>query len=198
MSDTATSLPLTEAAFFDLIAGRPGRYELHDGEMYAMAGGSEAHALIGTNTLTALSELARRRGCRTYGGDFYIRPPERGAGDSALSPDAWVRCGPVVPTSHSASDPVVVVEVLSPSTMVFDRGDKLERYFTVPSLQHVLLLYQHAMRAELWTRTPREDGDDQWLVTHHEDPAGHIPLAALDGSLALADLYLGLELTAAP
>jgi Uma2 family endonuclease len=197
MSDTATRLPLTEAAFFDLIAGRPGRYELHDGEMYAKAGGSRAHALIGARTLRALGPLADARGCEAYGPDYYVRV-ESGAATSLVSPDAWVRCGAAPNESQAASDPVVVVEVLSPSTMVFDRGDKLARYFTIPSLQHVLLLYQHAMRAELWTRTPREDGDDQWLVTHHEDPAGHIPLAALDGSIALADLYLGLELTVAP
>ena len=194
MTDVAATAPLDEDSFFELIATREGRFELHDGVIYAMAGGTRAHALISSRALRALGNLADRRGCEAYGPDFYIGITNA-HGRDLVSPDAWVRCGPSDPQARSADDPVVVVEVLSPSTMAFDRGGKLELYFSIPSLQHVLLVYQHAMRVELWSRTPREGREDSWEVTHHEDPAGDIPLAALEGTIPLRGLYEGLDLT---
>lgn len=195
MSDTAATTPLDEDSFFELIATREGRFELHDGVIYAMAGGSLAHAGISSNALVLLAALARPRGCQTFGPDLHVRTNLQGDTRLVL-PDAWVRCGPSDPQARSVDDPVVVVEVLSPSTMTFDRGGKLELYFAVPSLQHVLLVYQHAIRVELWTRTPRAGQDDRWVVTHHEDPAADIPIAALDGAIPLRALYEGLDLTA--
>lgn len=195
MTDVASTAPLDEASFFELIATRDGRFELHDGVIYAMAGGSQAHAAISANALVALAGLARPKGCTVLGPDFHVRA---GFQDDVrlVLPDAWVRCGPSDPQARSADDPVVVVEVLSPSTMAFDRGGKLELYFSIPSLQHVLLVYQHAMRVELWTRTPREGREDTWQVTHHEDPDGDIPIAALQGAIELRSLYEGLDLAA--
>lgn len=195
MSDAAATTPLDEDSFFELIATREGRFELHGGVIFAMAGGTRAHALISSRALRALGALADARGCEAFGPDFYVAI-DGDTGRDLVSPDAWVRCGPSDPQARSADDPVVVVEVLSPSTMTFDRGGKLELYFVVPSLQHVLLVYQHAIRVELWTRTPRARQDDRWVVTHHEDPAADIPIAALDGAIPLRALYEGLDLTA--
>jgi len=66
---------------------------------------------------------------------------------AAFEPDVVIRCGPTNPRSRAATDPVVVFEVLSPSTMRYDRGTKLERYREIASLKQIVLVYQDS----IWT-----------------------------------------------
>ncbi len=138
------TLPTSDHLDFDAFIAAYGekdvRYEMYDGEVFAMAGGSENHSLVGGNAFSALRSRSKPRGCQTHGPDLYVRPDDDNR--SAISPDVFVRCGPPIPKDqYYASDPVVIVEVLSPSTMYFDRGAKLHRYFKFASLQHVIILY---------------------------------------------------------
>jgi Uma2 family endonuclease len=177
------------------------RYEMYDGEVFAMAGGSPNHSLVSVSTLVALRARARPRGCETHGPDLYVRPDDDNR--SAMSPDAYVRCGPPLPQSQRyVSDPLVVVEVLSPSTMQFDRGAKLQRYFNFPSLQHVILLYQDEYRAEMWTRPPEGsvetdvDGNLLWTHTVANGLTSSLAISALDAAIGLDEFYDGVTIAA--
>ena len=106
--------------------------------------------------------------------------------DFAVIPDVVVRCGPPVPGGY-ATDPILVAEVLSPSTMINDRGRKLDFYRTIGSMRTILIVYQAEIRVESWQR----DGDEwRWLVL--KDRSAFLPLPELDGKLRLADVYEGL------
>jgi len=87
-------------------------------------------------------------GCRTFAGGMLVRKPDQD--DMATAPDVVVRCGPPLGSLRFIEDPVVVVEVLSPSTMDEDRGSKLMFYKSLPTLRHVALVYQDEWRIEAW------------------------------------------------
>jgi Uma2 family endonuclease len=201
-----TTLPTIENLDFDAFIAAYGekdvRYEMYDGEVFAMSGGSENHSLITVNAIVTLKQIAKKRGCQTHGPDLYVRPDDDNR--SAMSPDAYVRCGPPLPPDQRfASDPFIVVEVLSPSTMEFDRGDKLRRYQKFPSLQHVIILYQDEYRAEMWTRPAQGatetdiDGNLLWNRTVASGLASSLTLSALDDEvIGLDEFYDGVALAA--
>ena len=187
-------------AFIAAYAEKGVRYELYNGEVFAMSGGSENHSLITVATLIALRLRAKPLGCQTHGPDLYVRPEDDNR--SAMSPDVYVRCGPPIPRGqYYASDPLVIVEVLSPSTMRFDRGEKLRRYQDFPSLEHVILLYQDEYRAEMWTRPPEGstatdvDGNLLWTHVVANGLVSSLTIAALgDEAIGLEEFYDGVEL----
>lgn len=177
------------------------RYEMYDGQVLAMLGGTPDQGHIGGNAAYAIRQRAHPRGCTTFGSDVYLRPDDDDK--SAMLPDAFVRCGPPVPKSQRyIGDPVVVVEVLSPSTMEFDRGAKLHRYFKFASLQHVIILYQDEYRAEMWTRPPEGatetdvDGNLLWTRTVANGLGSGLEIAALGNTIGLDEFYDGVELAA--
>ena len=118
-----------------------------------------------------------------YTTDLRIRVRATGL---ATYPDVSVICGrldldPEDPKRHTAVNPSLLVEVLSPSTEDYDRGEKLEHYKQIPSLEEVLLVHHDERKITAWRRTgPR------WTAT--ELAEGAIPLA-IGVELALADVY---------
>jgi Uma2 family endonuclease len=201
----SSTLPTTEHLDFDAFILAYGekdvRYEMYDGEVFAMAGGSPNHSLVSIAAILALRSRAKARGCETHGADLYVRPEDDNK--SAMSPDAYVRCGPKMPQSQRyVTDPLVIIEVLSPSTMQFDRGAKLQRYFKFDSLEHVILLYQNEYRAEMWTRPPEGsvdtdvDGNLLWTHTVANGLRGSLTIDALGDSIGLTEFYDGVELAA--
>ena len=187
-------------AFIAAYGEKDVRYEMYDGDVFSMSGGSENHSLITVSALIALRLRARPRGCQTHGPDLYVR--SEADNRSAMSPDVYVRCGPPIPGGqYYANDPLVIVEVLSPSTMRFDRGEKLRRYQDFPSLQHVILLYQDEYRAEMWTRPPEGatetdfKGNLLWTHVVANGLASSLTVKAFDDEIiGLVEFYDGIEL----
>jgi Uma2 family endonuclease len=201
----SSTLPTVEHQDFDAFILAYGetdvRYEMYDGEVFAMAGGSPNHGEISLNAAIALRSRAKPKGCKTYGPDVYVRPED--GNHSAMSPDAYVRCGPPLPDGQRfVTDPIVIVEVLSPSTMAFDRGAKLQRYFNITSVQHVIHLYQDEYRAEMWTRPPEGavdtdvDGNLLWTRSVANGLASSLTIDALGDIFSLAEFYDGVALAA--
>ncbi len=89
-------------------------------------------------------------------------------------------------------NPSLLVEVLSPSTEAYDRGDKWAHYQLVPSLRHYLLVSQDRVRVECYTRLP---GAGSWRLEVCSDLEGTIRLEHLRAELSLAEVYLGIDLT---
>jgi Uma2 family endonuclease len=159
------------------------RHEFFDGEIYAMAGGPPEHAAICTNVGTALNVQLRGRGCRVHSSDLLIRVLETGL---ATYPDVTVVCerAELDPANRNAiTNPVVVVEVLSPGTAEYDRGEKLAHYQRIPALREVVLVAHDERLIEVWRR---EDGG-AWIRS--EARSGSIRLASIDCTLEVADVY---------
>ena len=173
------------AAFMAYIQPFPGheRWELLDGEVVLMAPQSERHQGVVGNILAKCRTLARKSGCRAYPGLGVLNDR---IDDYAPIPDVVVRCGPLVSGGY-ITDPVLVAEILSPSTAANDRGRKLEFYLTIDSLKTILLVYPNERRVEHWSRS-----GNGWVDGITQGTTGDVPLAALDGQMTLDEVYADL------
>ncbi len=138
MAETSP-LDMTVDEFLAWAEGRPGRYELDRGRVFAMSPERIGHIRAKTAVRNALAAAIDRAGlsCEALSDGATVRVDA----STAYEPDALVYCGP--PLSRDAievPDPVIVVEVLSPSTGRYDGQDKLAGYFTLPSLHHYLIV----------------------------------------------------------
>jgi Uma2 family endonuclease len=146
-----------------------GRYELDNGTVVAMAPERASHAVAKRDALIALHTAIGASGlpCQALPDGMAVRVNDR----TVYEPDALVRCGPPLPgAAIEVVDPVIVVEVVSPSSRGIDRGVKLAGYFSLPSLRHYLIV----------------DTDRQLVLHHRRDAEGLIGVRILrDGPLAL-------------
>jgi Uma2 family endonuclease len=156
----------------------PGRYELFRGEIYPMSPETALHAEIkgAIHTALVLGLRERRLPCRAMPDGMTVRIDET----TAYEPDALVYCGEkLAPTAIEVPNPIVVVEVLSPSTKRLDLGVKLAGYFRLPSLEHYLII-----------------DPNQPSVIHHSRGTGDTILTRIvtDGSIILDPPGLELSL----
>lgn len=146
--------PFTFDAYVELEEASPIRHEFLDGHVWAMAGGSPEHAAIAANLVRLLGAALLDRRCRVYTSDLRIRVLETGLG---TYPDASVVCDrleldPADAKGHTAVNPTLLVEVLSPTTEAYDRGEKLAHYKRIPSLREVMFVAHDERRVDLWRR----------------------------------------------
>jgi Uma2 family endonuclease len=169
--------------------------EYHGGEVLAMSGGTIDHSRIIRNLSGELRTLLRGKPCESFEANLrlYVRALDRG-----FYPDGQVICGPVEyydtdRTRTTVLNPSVVFEVIPPTMAEYDRGEKMRAYLSIPSLKQYVLVESAMAYVELYTR--REDG---WLRTHVAGLGGSLWLASIDVEVKLSELYLGVELPAAP
>src|SRR5258707_5063650 len=124
----------TVAEYFAVEAMSPVRNEYFDGEILALAGGSPNHNRISRNVLLALEPKLRDGHYESLGSDTRILT----ASGLYTYPDAVVICGPIILSGdrvESITNPTALVEVLSPSTRAYDRGEKFELYRSIPTFR---------------------------------------------------------------
>ena len=178
--------PMGVAEYRVWVEARPDaeRWELLDGQPVLMAPASERHNLITFNLARGLAALAQAIGCRVTQGTAVVNDF---ADDYAPVPDLVLRCGPLLDDGY-ARDPILVAEVLSPSTIVNDRGRKFEFYKGLQTLRMILLVYQNEARVEVWRR---RDAAWDWEVS---GPDGLIDLPDLGGRIPISAVYDGVPL----
>lgn len=172
------------------------RYEYHDGRLVsarAMAGGSWQHALLIANVSgVAFRELTPGAGeeprCNTYSSDLRLAVASQ---RRYFYPDVAVVCGaptfdPLVPTA--VNNPLVVFEVLSPSSMGFDGGEKFDHYATLPTLRDYVLLSQDRRRVEVRSRV---NARAPWVYQIETDVNASAALPSLGTAFPVGDVYRG-------
>jgi Uma2 family endonuclease len=182
---------LTEAEYLAFEASASIRHEFVAGEAYAMAGGTLRHNRIAGNAYIALSLALKGKPCQVFMSDVKLHV----ARDSAYYyPDVMVACGEQAAAANDAqvvTDPVLVVEVLSPTTEATDRREKLAAYRRLPALVEYVLISQDARQVEIY----RRQGDINWLYIAYE-PGDTVEFASVGVSLPLAELYAGTDVAA--
>lgn len=184
MPTTARRVHYTYAEYLALEEESTVRHEYLDGEIYAMAGGSPDHAALAAAIIAALGSRLPP-GCRIFTSDLRLRITATGL---STYPDAAVVCGP---TERAADDslavvnPVLVVEVTSPSTEDYDRGEKLRHYKSLPSVQEVVIASHRELRLNVHRR-----GEDGW-IEQVAGPAEHLTLESLARDLSVDEVYRG-------
>ena len=176
--------PLTEEEYLSIERQAAGKSEFHDGQMFAMAGGSPNHSLL-ANRIGSILDRQVPGGCRVYNADLRIHIPASGFYTYA---DGSVICGELQLSSDQQDNflnPLLIVEVLSPSTEGYDRGKKFELYRTVQSLREYLLVHQDRRHVEHYSK--QDDGS--WLLRDHAGDSAIVHVARLGLQIKLSDLY---------
>lgn len=176
-------------AFLDAQGGE-GRWELVDGCIVAMSNPSERHERIASNLGARLTLAMDTSGCHTYQGGMGVQLSDDRTNDNRSRPDVVVRCG-AVSDRNFITDPVVIAEVLSPSTMDYDRGQKLVFYKQMPTLRHVALIYQDRMCIEHFRRD-----DTGWTWEILTRPDDQLTFDAVEFSIALERVYFAIAFAA--
>jgi Uma2 family endonuclease len=176
------------------------RHYYLDGEIYAMAGESDAHGVITVNLVGSLFNQLRGTPCQVRTKDTKVRSgPILSAGEAARGlfsyPDVLVLCGE--PEYHDALrdivlNPKVILEVLSESTEAFDRGEKFTRFQTWnPSLADYVLVSQDRAQVEHFRRQP----DGTWSYCRTTGLDSNVVIASISCTLKLADVYERVAVT---
>ena len=187
MSDAKQRPVWTWEAYLAWEAAQPIRYELVDGEVFAMGGGTTEHDIICNNLRGELRTRLRGTPCRAHGPDVKVK-----AGADGRYPDALIDCGPWTPGALHAQKPVAIFEVLSKSTAWIDQGLKLRDYDATPTIHTYALISQDEMRALVYTRNQHGRLDIQNAVLLSGE-AAVIEIPDLGVALPFSLLYEGLE-----
>jgi Uma2 family endonuclease len=180
---TAMRQTMTVEAFLDWEESQPTRYEFDGFRPHAMTGGSADHSRVQRNLIMALGSRLRGGPCEAFGSELKIL-----VAGSVRYPDAFVTCSPVQGKAPFVTDPVVVFEIISPSTSGVDRIIKNQEYRDTPSIQRYVILEQDRQAATVFSRD-------------HGDWAGHLiaddaelAMPEIGISIPLEELYTGVEL----
>ena len=190
MSSVAVQSHLTPAEYLALERKATTKSEYFDGQIYAMSGASRAHNLIVANLLSALHTQLSKRDCEVYANDMRVKVDVTGL---YTYPDVLVVCDE--PRFEDASldtllNPNVLVEVLSPSTEAYDRGEKFSHYRHLESLQEYVLVAQNCIRVEHYLRQ-----EEQWLLTEFSEFADLFRLPSINCELSTRAIYAKVKLS---
>lgn len=163
------------------------KHEYVDGHVYAMAGGTQAHSELGVVAVALLRSLARGGPCRAFNSDLKVNVSPH----IYFYPDASVSCDPRdrQPRAREIWHPTLVVEVLSPSTAVYDRGEKFDLYRTSESLREYVLVDFRRVAVEV-----RSKGEDGTWTTQSSGPGESVELRSLAATISAEAFYEDVEL----
>lgn len=166
----------------------PTKSEYRDGRIYAMPGASRAHNLITAHVTGELYIQLRTRTCEVYPSDMRVKVSAAGL---YTYPDVIVVCDePRFEDSHfdTLLNPTVLIEVLSPSTAVYDRGEKFRRYQYLDSLCEYILISQDRVRVEHYLRQTQG-----WDLTEFHSLSDVFRLASIECELSLQAIYAKVQ-----
>jgi Uma2 family endonuclease len=168
----------------DYLAGEkvsPVRHEYIDGVVYAMAGGTKRHSRVAKNLFTRLEAHLDGGDCEAFIFDMKtcVSPI------LYYYPDLVVTCEDLPEKATEIHEPRLIIEVLSASTAVTDRREKLLEYRRIPSLQEYVIVWQDEMRVEIY----RRQAGDAWDMVCLTKPEEELSLVSVNLSLPLRDVY---------
>jgi len=172
--------------YIELLKNSDERFEYFDGEVVSMAGGKIAHGDIASNIVRHLGNRLVDRPCRVSGGDVALKVP---LAWPFRFPDVSVTCGERVIEEFRGIDlvvnPLLIIEVLSPSTEIFDREGKFLAYQSIESFREYLLVAQDRAHVTQYVRQP----GGKWLRSDIIGLDSALSLESLDVTLPLAEIY---------
>lgn len=186
----------TLAEYLEMEKSAVEKHEFNQGQLRMMSGGTVNHSLIITNTIGSLCSILKGKPCRSYDSNLRIRIPRK---TIYTYPDISVICGkvqldPEDSTQQTATNPRLLVEVLSPSTEAYDRGEKFNYYRQIDSLEEYVLISQDRAMVETFFK----QSDGIWLFSAFSGQDSKAPLRCLSLDLTLADIYDGADFSEPP
>ncbi|MEL6943943.1 MAG: Uma2 family endonuclease, partial [Bacteroidota bacterium] len=173
--------------YLELEAVATDKHEYHDGQIFAMTGGTVNHGTIANSVGTAIDNALDKNGkdCTVLNSDVKIRIEQY---NKAIYPDASVVCGEIEHYEKDltlAANPILLIEVLSKSTKEYDKGEKFEMYRSIPSFKEYMVVYQTIPKVQTWYK----ETEDLWRIGNAEGLDQSIMLYSIGCEIALKDIY---------
>ena len=184
MTSLAAETYITPEAYIALERKAQFKSEYIHADILAMSGASNAHNLITLDIATELNIELRRRGCFVYTSEMRVRTSPTG---SYFYPDVAVVCDEPRFEDNvfdTLLNPIIIVEVLSPSTETYDRGEKFLHYQELASLREYILVSQDRIHVDQYRLL-----GTQWVRTEFRTPEDILPLTSIKCELPLRDIY---------
>lgn len=173
----------TVEEYFALEEASDVRHEFFEGEVFAMAGTTRAHNTIALNMAMALRQDIGDKECFVQMESVRLAVEEN---RHYTYPDVLVSCDPHDQRENQqVYSPILIVEVLSPSTSAYDRGLKFKQYQKLPSLHHYLMIAQNTWRVEWY----RRNEVNQWVITLLTDPEELLLITELNLQMTVGQVY---------
>ena len=180
------NLRMDRTTFLAWLQEREERYELADGHVMMMTGGSRGHGIITRRLAAALEKRLDANQWTVLTSDFGVELGQ----DTIRYPDVVVDVASGLLKDLTATAPVLVAEVLSPSSASYDLGDKAAEYLQLPNLCAYLVLSQDEPKAWVWVRGASGFSPGPDVIKGHD---GIIRIAALVIEVALSEIYAGVQ-----
>jgi Uma2 family endonuclease len=164
------------------------KHEFCNGAIVAMAGGTLAHSHLATRIAGIAMAALEGRSCRPFNSDAKIRIPKT---TLATYPDLSIVCGPIhrdAEDPNAIVNPTLLLEVLSPGTEAYDRGEKFAHYRELETLEEYVLVSSEETRIEVF----RRNADRTWTFTSY-GPGATLPLRSVDIELSVDRAYEGVD-----
>lgn len=190
MSSMAAKTYLTPEEYLAFERKAITKHEYLSGEIVAMSGASNAHNLITGDVFAELHGQLKGGKCLVYTGDMRVKTSST---PSYFYPDVTVVCDKPRFEDHTFDtllNPIVVIEVLSPSTEAYDRGEKFADYQQLASLQEYILISQDKVRVEHYLRR-----ETQWVLAEFRELDDVMPLNSIECEMRLRDIYSRVDLS---
>jgi Uma2 family endonuclease len=180
---------LTEEEYFDFQRSTDAKHEFFKGEIFAMAGVDLVHNKIFSNTFGNLFVKLKGKPCQPYGSDLRIHIPQN---TLYTYPDISVICGELIASQKdpdSFIQPTVIIEILSPSTKSYDRGDKFRLYREIPTLKDFLIIDSQSISVEAY----HVNQAYHWELEEFKSPDTSVKFYSLNFDLSLNEIYEGTK-----
>lgn len=161
------------------------RHEFYKGEIFQMSGASREHNILVSNLVTSANSQLRGKSCETYSNDMRVHIPLTGL---FTYPDVVIVCGEPKFSDEEFDtllNPLILIEVLSPSTANYDRGKKFWHYQSIENLREYLLVAQDEVKIEHLIKQP----DGRWNVAEHTSLETEVELPSAGITLKLNEIY---------
>ena len=161
------------------------KHEYYKGEIFAMSGASARHNVISSNLIISLGISLKGKSCQPYGSDMRIHIPENSL---FTYPDISIICGDVTISDedeNTAIGPTVIIEILSPSTRNYDRGEKFMLYRAIPALKNYILVDSESVHVEHFAINK----EGLWQLKEYNKINEEIFIETLNISLPMKEVY---------
>lgn len=180
----------TAAEYLAFESASQTKHEFYKGEIFDMAGAGLKHNQIQTNFIGEVRSFLKGKSCNVFGSDLRVH---NSANSLYTYPDAMIICGKpqlLDGAFDTVLNPAVIVEILSPSTQRYDRGEKFMLYRSIPSLKEYILIDSESIQVEHYKR----NDDNTWLLQEWKEQTDVLTIATIGLALPLEELYSGVSL----
>ena len=176
--------------YLEMENGADEKHEYYKGEIFAMSGAKVPHNIITTNVLISLGQKLKGKKCKPFNSDQRIHIPSN---TLFTYPDISIICGEIITLNddnYNVLNPTVIIEVLSPSTKNYDRGEKFKLYRDIETLKEYILVDSANIHIEVF----RLNESGHWELQEYDLPSDMLLIKAIDESILLSEIYDGVTI----